>query len=103
MKKLTISLFAAATLFAGSVPQTFTGIITDSKCGGDHSSMHVTPDAKCVRECVKAHAKYVLFDGKTAFALSDQQKPAKFAAQKVTITGELKGDTIEVKSIVAAK
>ena len=102
MKKLAVSLFAAATLFAGSAPQTFTGIVTDSMCGSNHAMMHVTPDEKCVRDCVKAHAKYVLLYGKTVYQLSDQQLPAKFAAQKVKVTGTLSGGTIEVRGITAA-
>jgi hypothetical protein len=103
MKKLGLSLIAAATLFAGSVSQSFTGVITDSMCGANHAMMHVTPDAKCVQDCVKAHAKYVLFDGKTAYQLSDQQAPAKFAAQRVKVTGILRAGAITVTGIEPAK
>ena len=56
MKVSIILLSAAAMLLAGSQPTTFTGTITDSMCVADHAMMHVTPDAKCVRECVKAGA-----------------------------------------------
>lgn len=101
MKALTLTLFAAATLFAGSVPQTFTGVVTDSMCGVHHAMMHDPPDAKCVRDCVKAHAKYVLWDGKNTYQLSDQQAPAKFAARQVKITGTLKAGSIEVSKIEA--
>ena len=54
MNRLSFLLLAAATLFAGGVPQTFTGTITDSMCGANHAMMHVSPDARCVRECVKS-------------------------------------------------
>lgn len=103
MKKLGFALAAAATLFAGGASLSFTGVITDSMCGVNHAMMHVTPDAKCVRDCVKAHAKYVLFDGKTAYQLSDQQTPQKFAAQRVRVTGVLKAGMITVTGIEAAK
>ena len=91
MKKLSLVLFAAAMLLAGGQPQTFTGRITDSMCVADHAMMHVTPDAKCVLECVKpgTGVRYVLYDGKSAYKLSDQQTPAQFAAQKVRVTGTL--------------
>jgi hypothetical protein len=91
MKKLSLVLFAAATLLAGGTTQTFTGTITDSMCVADHAMMHVTPDAKCVRECVKAGSgvKYVLYDGKNAYKLSDQQTPEQFAGQRVRVTGTL--------------
>jgi hypothetical protein len=104
MKNVSIVLLsAAAMLLAGSQPQTFTGTITDSMCVADHAMMHVTPDAKCVRECVRAGSsvKYVLFDGKNAYKLSDQQTPAQFAAQKVRVTGTLftKTGIIQVEKI----
>ena len=91
MKKLSLVLFAAATLLAGGTTQTFTGTITDSMCVADHAMMHVTPDAKCVRECAKAGSgvKYVLYDGKNVYKLSDQQTPEQFAARKVKVTGTL--------------
>lgn len=83
---------------------TFTGVITDTMCGKDHSMMKVAPDSKCVLECVKAGAKYALYDGKDVYVLSDQKAPEKFAAKKVKITGTLdaKTKTIQVVSIAPA-
>jgi hypothetical protein len=102
-KLCIILLFAAATLLAGDPPQTFTGTITDSMCIADHVMMHVTPDAKCVRDCVKPGngVRYVLYDGKKAYKLSDQQTPAQFAAQKVRVTGTFftKTGIIQVEKI----
>ena len=100
----------AAILF-GSVlalsADTFTGVITDSMCGMKHESMmNVSPDDKCVRECMKhGDTKYVLFDGRKAYKLSDQKTPEKFAAQKVKITGKLyeKTGIIAVEKIEAVK
>jgi len=105
MKTLTIVLFAAAALFAADAPKTFTGVITDSMCLGSHAMMNVKPDEKCVRECVRVGAKYVLYDGKTAYKLSDQKTPEKFAAQKVKVTGVLFSTTgvIQVEKIEPAK
>lgn len=57
-----------------------------------------------MRECVKAGAKYVLYDGKKAHTLSNQQTPAQFAGSKVKVTGTLSGsDVIQVEKIEAAK
>ena len=104
---VAISIGFAALAFAAAGKQTFTGVITDDMCGkADHKSMNMGPDAKCVAECVKGMGgKYVLYDGKTAYILSDQKAPEKFAAQKVTVTGTLdaKTNTIQVGSIKAAK
>jgi hypothetical protein len=72
-----------------------------------HSAMQMGPtDADCARACVAAHgARYVLFDGKNVYALSDQKTPEKFAGQAVRITGTLdaKTKTITVQSIAADK
>jgi hypothetical protein len=108
MKPLIVTLLAAASLSAAQGKQTFIGAITDNMCAkADHSQMQMGPtDAECTRECIRAHgAKYVLYDGKDPYTLSDQQTPAKFAGQKVTIVGTLdaKTKTIQVESITAAK
>ena len=86
MKSITMFV-AAAALAAAPAPRTFIGLITDSMCGADHKAMNITPDSKCVRECVKHGSKYALLVGDKMYILSDQQTPEKFAAQKVKVTG----------------
>jgi type 1 fimbria pilin len=108
MRPLIATLLAAASLSAAQGKQTFTGTITDNMCArADHSQMQMGPtDADCTRECIRAHgAMYVLYDGKDAYTLSDQETPSKFAAQRVRVTGTLdaKTKTIKVDSITAAK
>ena len=108
MKYLSASLLALAALSGGQSSQTFVGTITDNMCAkGDHAHMRMGPtDADCTRACVMAHdALYVLFDGKDAYTLSDQQTPEKFAGQRVRVTGTLdpKTKTIRVESITGAK
>jgi len=107
MRKLIVSTFAAATLMMAADSKTFTGVITDNMCDkADHKDMKMGIDPKCVVECVKGmNGKYVLFDGKDAWELSDQKTPEKFAAKKVTVTGTLdeKTKTIKVEKIAAAK
>ena len=104
--KFAISLLFAGGLIAGSASeQTFTGVITDSMCGKDHAMMKVTPDSKCVLECVKGGSKYALFDGKNTYVLSDQKTPEQFAGQRVRIGGTLyeKTTILKVDSISAAR
>ena len=108
MKRLTLNLLVIAVLGAARGKRTFTGTITDSVCAkADHSQMQMGPtDAECTIACIREHdAVYVLYDGKEAYTLSGQQRPEKFAAQKVTVTGTLdaKAKTIHVDSITAAK
>ena len=104
MKKTIVLAFLAAGLMFGA---SFTGVITDSGCSnGDHKAMNMGNDAQCTVACVKAHgAKYVLYDGKTAYTLSDQKTPEQFAGKKVAVMGTLdaKTSTIKVDSMKAAQ
>jgi len=104
MKKLSVMLFASAALMLAA-EQTFTGVVTDDMCGGNHKAMNMGTDEKCVTECVRDGAKYALWDGKQTYVLSDQKDAARFAAQKVTVKGTLdtKAKTIQVSSIAVAK
>ena len=106
MKKLIIIAAIAITPLLAA-EQKFTGIITDSMCPkGDHSDMKAKSDAQCVIECMKGMKgmKYALYDGKNTYILSDTQKPEKFSAKRVTVTGTLdeKTKTIQVTAIAPA-
>jgi hypothetical protein len=86
-----------AIVLALALAETFTGTVTDTMCGATHTMMKDQPDDKCVRMCVKGSSEYALFDGQNVYHLSDQSKPAKFAAQKVRITGTLNPKTKVIK------
>jgi hypothetical protein len=108
MKSLIFTVVVICALAVSQAKRTFTGTITDSMCEqADHSRMKMGPtDGECTVACVNAHgAEYVLYDGKEAYPLSDQQTPEKFAGKKVTVTGTLDSKTkrIQVESISAAK
>lgn len=109
MKLLVFALLAAAALSAQGPARTYTGVVTDTMCGADHAHMGVSPDAKCVRECVRSGGgkwKYALLvEGKKMLVLSDQQTPEQFAAQKVSVTGVLyeKTGILKVDRIAAAR
>jgi Protein of unknown function (DUF5818) len=103
---LALTLFLAAGMgLAAPKPaakgKTFIGNISDKMCGANHM---MTEARKCTLECVKMGSSFVLVDAQgKVYDLSDQKKPEKFAGEKVKVTGTLKGDTIEVSSIEAAK
>jgi len=107
MKRIFAVLFSAAVLGAAADQQTFVGVITDTMCGADHKAMKISPESKCVKECIRLDkkVKYALYDGKNVYTLSDQQSPEAFAAQKVKITGKLfeKTKILQVAKIEAAK
>jgi hypothetical protein len=103
----TISLYFALSLIlsaAAAAAETYTGVITDTMCGTKaHTMFKDHPDPDCVRMCVKGPYVYALKDGDTIWKLSDQKTPARFAAQKVKVTGtyDAKSNTIKVNSIEA--
>jgi hypothetical protein len=108
VKPLVLALLIVAALEPVQSKRTFAGSITDSMCAtANHSQMRMgANDAECSIACVDAHgATFVLYDGKSALALSDQKTAEKFAGKKVTITGTLNADTrtIHVDSMTAAK
>ncbi len=107
MKRIFAVLCSAAALVAAADQQTFVGVITDTMCGADHKTMNVSPESKCVKDCIRMDkkVKYALYDGKNVYTLSDQQSPEAFAAQKVKITGKLfqKTKILQVDKIQAAK
>ncbi len=109
MKKTILTLLAAGALLAQGPARTYTGVITDTMCGADHKHMGISPDAKCVRECVKTGGgkwKYALLaEGGKIYVLSDQQTPERFAAQKVRVAGVLyeKTGILKVDRIEAAR
>lgn len=103
MKQLFLILVIAGALAGAKAPETVTGVITDTLCGAQHN-MKGHSDADCVKMCVKASGQYALFDGQRVLKFSDQKAPAKFAAQRVKVTGIIdeKTSTIKVTSIEAA-
>ena len=108
MKPVILGLFVAAVLSAAQDKQTYTGVITDDMCPtGSHAHMRMGPtDAECARACITSHgASYVLYDGKSAYVLSDLKTPDKYAAQRVRVVGTLdaKTKTIRVESIAPIK
>ena len=104
IKQTCMTLTLTGALFAANAPTTFTGVITDTLCGRTHAMMKAASDEACVKMCVKGSGEYALFDGKDVLRLSDQKLPAKYAAQRVKITGtyDEKAKRIKVASIEPA-
>ncbi len=95
-------------MFAAQSRQTFSGTITDDECRrADHSGMRMgSTDTACTIACVDDHSiRFILFDGKETYRLSDQDKSREFAGKKVAVVGTLDSTTktIQVNSMAAAK
>ena len=88
---------------ASGEQKTLTGVVSDAMCGQTHM-MKDKPAAECLRYCVKQGTKYALVAGKTVYSLEGHETELdKYAAQKVTVKGTLKGETLSVESVLPAK
>ena len=103
--KVRILAVLSASLLTGTLAfgagGSWTGYITDSKCGvkGAHEG---TGD--CAAKCVKEGAKYVFVDDadKKVNAIDAPDKVAPHAGHHVTVKGTVEGDTLRVDSIEMA-
>ena len=105
MKKTMLFLAMAVLLspFALAATQTLTGTVSDDMCGKTHMVKDKSA-ADCTRECVKMGSGYALVVGDKVYKLkgaADQLN--KLAGSKATVTGEVKGDTVQVTKVAAAK
>jgi hypothetical protein len=82
---------------------TLTGVVSDALCGAKHSMTSMSA-ADCTRMCVKGGQGFALVAGDKVYNLrGDSAELDKYAAQKVTLKGKLKGDTVTVDSATPAK
>jgi hypothetical protein len=100
MRKLAIVLvLSAAAALAGE----WTGYVSETKCGAKHHDGSAGSIA-CVKGCIKGGAKPVLVvDGKVVAISNPDKVPEALYGLKVTVTGELKDDAVEIDTIDAAK
>ncbi|HWQ55132.1 MAG TPA: DUF5818 domain-containing protein [Bryobacteraceae bacterium] len=99
MKTFALFVLGLTFLAGGALAEEFKGYIADSHCAKEAKAMSAD-HAGCAKACIKKGAQAVLAteDGKV-YKLSDQAKAVKHAGEKVTVTGKLEGDTIQVENI----
>jgi hypothetical protein len=103
-----VAIVAVMTLGAAAASAkttTVTGTVGDVMCGTKH--MMASDEAGCTRECVKKGSDYALVVKDKVYTLkaNDAAKTDldKLAGKKATIVGDLRGATIQVTSVTAAK
>src|SRR5207249_856193 len=96
-----VTVIIGSVLFAGigvAAAQTWSGSISDSKCGARH--MAGMAARECSEACVKQGGSYVFVSQRKVFKVDDPGKVvAAHAGHTVNLTGEMKGDTITVEKI----
>lgn len=93
------------TLMSAQGHQTWTGQISDSLCKAKHEEAAEgagkMSDRDCTLACVKGGSKFVLLVGDKVYQIANQDDKdlQTHAGHKVTVTGDLKGDSITVSTI----
>ena len=97
MKKvLAVFAFCAISAMAAE----WTGYIEDASCAGKKEDHGAAEDhAACAARCIKGGAPAVLVSEGKVYKISNQDKVVAHAGKKVTITGTVEGDTIEVENV----
>ena len=106
MVATAIVLAGASGAFAAD--QTWTGQISDSKCGAKHAMGEhgkKMTDRECTEACVKGGAKYVFSSKGKVYQIANQDNAelAMHAGHTVKLTGDMKGDSITVSKIQMPK
>jgi len=98
------SVHPQAVQSPAAATETYEGIVTDTRCGAKHSANVALSAADCTRACVHAGEHFALVDGDKTYILNGEPELLKLmAGERVTIAGNLNGNTIEVVSVAEAK
>lgn len=82
---------------------TLTGVVSDTMCGAKHM-MAGKSAAECTRACVKSDSDYALVVGQKVYTLKGNASDLdKYAGERVTVKGMVKGDTVNAQSITPAE
>jgi hypothetical protein len=97
MKTITALTFLTLGLAASGMAAEFKGFVEDEMCAGMPA---MKGDATCAQKCIKGGSPAVLVtpDGKI-YKIANQGKIAEMAGKNVTVTGNLKGDTLTIDSV----
>ena len=97
MKKTILAFALVAGFSTAAMAAEFKGYIIDEKCSAKAA---MKGNVDCATTCIKGGSPAVLVteEGKV-YKIADQAKVTPLAGKQVTITGEMKGDTITVASV----
>ena len=101
MKKLTVMATLALGLASLGMAADFSGFVEDTACS---TKPAMKGNAECAQKCIKGGDKAVLVTPEgQVYQIADQDKVVAHAGHNVTITGDLKGDTISVEKVSMSK
>jgi hypothetical protein len=100
-----LMLFALMSCSVFAAEKTWTGSISDSKCGAKHmtGAEHGAQmsDRDCTEACIKGGAKYVFASKGKVYMIANQDFAglAEHAGHTVKLTGAMSGDSITVSKV----
>src|SRR5271170_6785679 len=98
MKKLVLGSTFVLALAMSAMAGEFSGYISDAGCAKKQGAKAAADGhAGCAQGCIKKGDKAVLVtaDGKV-YQIADQDKVKEHAGMKVTVVGDVEGDSIKV-------
>jgi hypothetical protein len=97
MKKITAVALMSMGLAAVGMAAEFTGFVEDTTCS---SKPGMKGNAACAKSCIKNGSPAVLVtaDGKV-YKIANQDKIVSHAGESVTVTADLKDDTLTIDSV----
>jgi Protein of unknown function (DUF5818) len=97
MKRIAIVVLAASVFAAVSMAASWTGWVSDEKCGAKGANAE---HADCAKTCIKAGMKPVLAtDDGQVFKIANPDKVTQYAGEKVVVTGAETGGVIQVQKV----
>lgn len=82
--------------------ESFSGMLTDSRCGARHIRNSGLNPSECARACIRKGARYILVDGNRLYMLNgDENSLDKLVGTRVNVIGIRQGETILVSSAAA--
>src|SRR5580698_10229921 len=97
MKTIAAVALMTMGLAASVMAADFKGFVQDEKCS---TVPAMKGNAQCAQMCIKGGSPAVLVtpDGKI-YKIANQGKIAEMAGKNVTVTGNLKGDTLTIDTV----
>src|SRR5271167_2816589 len=103
MRKKLLMLVAVMLVFGCMAwAKTITGVVSDAMCGAKHATAS-DDAAACVKKCEAGGSKLVVIAGGKVYNTDDQDKLKGFEGQAVKVSGDVKGDSLTIASVAAAK
>ena len=97
MKTFSALALMAMGLAATGMAAEFKGFVEDTACS---SKPGMKGNADCAKSCIKNGSPAVLVtaDG-TVYKIANQEKIVSHAGESVTVTADLKGDTLTIDTV----